>query len=72
MSWKHVTGGADTEEQRKAKIAALLREQYYATVQGDKTTLGLIEVELRRLGHEAEKPSDRAERRPAARRSEKR
>lgn len=72
MTWKHTTGLADSDEQRAATIKALLQERYYAAVKGDQDTLDQIEKELRRLGHEAARPEERAEKRPASRRTEKR
>lgn len=58
---------AESNEQRAGKIQALLRERRSCEVRGLKERIKLINQELRNLGHEAEKPVERAERRPSTR-----
>ena len=65
MTFKQTSGAADSDEQRQSMIKALLREKGYATVRGDQATIAEIDKELRRLGHEAAKPVERAEKRPS-------
>lgn len=64
-------GDARSNEERKAMIAALLRERASCEQRGLPERVKLIDAELARYGHEAAKPAERAERRPAPR-SEKR
>ena len=61
-----------SNEERKAYIAALLRERKSCEVRGLKDRLPLIDKELRRLGHEAAPPEKRAERRPSVSRGTRR
>jgi hypothetical protein len=53
-----------TEEQTKQYVTALLAERAMADRKGDTDTVGQVDAELRRVGHKAEKPAKRAERRP--------
>ena len=57
---------ADTKEQEKAQIAALLREREGYERSGNKERMAAVDAELRRLGHKASAPSKRAEKRPAS------
>ncbi len=55
-----------SEEDRKSKIVALIRERRGYEVWGDKESMKQVDAELKRLGYEAAAPAKRAERRPAA------
>lgn len=54
-----------SREEQAAYIQALLREREGCERRGLKDRVKLINAELRRYGHQAEKPADRAEKRPA-------
>lgn len=56
-----------TNEQRAAQIRALLKERAGYVTRGLEDRVALVDAQLRALGHEAEKPSERAEKRPAVR-----
>lgn len=56
-----------TEQKRKEYIAALLREREMRERDGKLENVKLIDEQLAVLGHRAEKPVERAERRPAVR-----
>ena len=57
---------ADTKEQTKAYIEALLRERAGLLINGDEEGVAAVDAELRRVGHKASAPAKRAEKRPAA------
>lgn len=71
-NFRVVSGDADSNEQRRAKIEALLRELFYCEQRDLPDRIKAIKRELSRLGHEGEKPAARAERRPASGRASKR
>jgi hypothetical protein len=56
---------ADTKEQEAAYIAGLLREREGREREGDEESVKVIDAELRRVGHKAKGPAQRAEKRPA-------
>jgi hypothetical protein len=56
-----------TSEQRAAYIKGLLDERAGYEKRGDTDRVNEVNEQLRRLGHDAETPAKRAERRPAAR-----
>ena len=60
---------ADTKEQTEAYIAALLRERDGLIAREDKEGVAAVDAELRRVGHKAKPPAERAEKRPASERS---
>lgn len=64
-NWVRVDGSASSDEERKAMIAALLRERRGYEIHGDEGGMAAIDRDLKRLGHEAAAPPKRAERRPA-------
>lgn len=64
-NWRQETGVSTTNEERAATIQALLKERWGYEVRGLKERVAEVNRILRRLGHEAEKPSERAEKRPA-------
>lgn len=80
------TGGSVTKEQEKSRLAALLHERHGyelriigAKDDGDEERLAVaearlaaVDAELKKLGHEAEKPSTRAAKRPSGRSAETR
>lgn len=57
-----------TKEDREATISALIEERRGYVLRGEEERVALVDAELRRLGHEAKKPSARASRRPSQRR----
>ena len=61
-----------SREERAAMIAALVREREGCIRRGLDERAKLIDAELARYGHEAEKPSERAEKRPSSRSHAKR
>lgn len=61
-----------SREDRAAMIAALLREREGCERRGLDERVKLINAELARFGHEAEKPAQRAEKRPAAQEASRR
>jgi hypothetical protein len=72
-NWKSDANSTDiSREDRASMIAALLRERRSCEVRGLDARVKLINAELRRYGHEAEKPAERAEKRPDARSASKR
>jgi hypothetical protein len=64
--------GFETEELREAQIKALLRELEAAERDGNEELAEAVRKSLRAFGHEAKTPARRAEKRPAARKVEKR
>lgn len=65
---------ADTKEQTEAYIAALIRERAGWEQKDDddpdkETAVSAISAELRRVGYDAQTPSQRAEKRPYHRRT---
>lgn len=72
MAWKMSKGTADSNEQREAQIKALLRELEFYVNRDKPDRVKAINAELRRLGHEAATPAARAQKRPSARRAQKR
>jgi hypothetical protein len=74
--WKEDVNSTDrplvSREESAAMIQALLRERASCEQRGFSDRVKLINAELRRFGHEAEKPAERAEKRPAAQKSAKR
>ena len=56
---------ADTKEQEKGYIAALLRERAGYVQQGNDAAVAEVDAELRRLGAKAETPAKRATKRKA-------
>lgn len=56
-----------TNEDQEATIQALLHERRGYEVHGDKDGVRQVDEQLKRLGHEAEKPQQRASKRPAQR-----
>lgn len=63
---------AQTNEEKKAMIAALLEERRGYVNRGDDDRVAQVDAQLRRLGGSAEKPSQRAQRRPGLRSPETR
>lgn len=61
-----------SREERAAMIQALLRERAGCEQRGLKERVKLINEQLRYYGHEAEKPVERAEKRPARESASKR
>ena len=59
--------GYETEELVKAHVTALLRELDQAERAGLAARAESVRAELRRFGHKAEKPQERAEKRPVGR-----
>ena len=57
-----------TNEEHASTIRALLHEREGYERAGKTDRVKLVDAELARLGHEAEKPSTRAQKRPAAKR----
>jgi hypothetical protein len=55
---------ADTKEQERAYIAGLLAERAGLEQKGDDEAVKAVDAELKRMGHEAAAPAQRAERRP--------
>jgi hypothetical protein len=53
-----------TEELNKQYIAGLLEERRQHVAAGRDERVELVDAELRRVGHKADKPAKRAERRP--------
>lgn len=67
------SGGRDRSAlELKAQIAALLRERRGYEAQGKADRVADVDAALALLGHEAAKPSSRAERRPASGKRERR
>ncbi len=58
--------GYETEEMRKAHIAALLRERAEAVEFDLKDVVAAVDASLAAFGYEAQAPAKRAEKRPAA------
>jgi hypothetical protein len=56
-----------TNEQRKTYITGLIEERRGYANRGLDDKVAEVDAELRRMGHEASVPQERAERRPAAR-----
>lgn len=56
-----------TNEQRQSYIKGLLHERHIYEKHGNKDGMAQVDEQLRRLGHEASTPMQRAERRPAKR-----
>lgn len=56
-----------TNEQRQSYIKGLLHERHMYAKRGDEDGVAQVNEQLRRLGHEASTPQQRAERRPAKR-----
>lgn len=56
---------AVSNEERKAHIAALLRERRGYEIWSNQGGMDAVDAELRRIGYEASPPRKRAERRPA-------
>lgn len=54
-----------TNEQRTSTINALLHERNIYQKRGDENGVNEVNAELRKLGHDATTPQQRAERRPA-------
>lgn len=52
-----------TKEETAKYAAALLRERAQCVAMGANDRVGAIDAELRKIGHGAEKPQRRAERR---------
>lgn len=71
-TWERTNGMADTNENRQAYIAALLRERESCERRALDARVREIDAELKRCGHEAKAPAQRAERRPATHKSVKR
>ncbi len=63
-----------TNEQRQARITALLRERVGYEARGDKARVQAVDAELAAYGHEGKTPAQRSTKRPAptARKAEKR
>lgn len=61
-----------TNEEEKTQITALLYERAGYERAGRKDRVAAVDVELKRLGHEAVKPSERAAKRPAQNKASKR
>lgn len=59
--------GYETEELVRDHIKALLRELEVAERIGHGVRADSVRAQLRAFGHKAEKPAERAEKRPAAR-----
>lgn len=53
-----------TDQERKAHIAALVREREGYERAGKSDRVKAVDAELRRLGHEGAPPAQRATRRP--------
>lgn len=58
-----------TKEDEKATIAALLEERRGYELRGEDERVAQVDAQLKHLGHDAEKASKRAARRPAQRQS---
>jgi hypothetical protein len=72
-NWKpDVNSTGRSREENRDYIRGLLREREMCVGRGLDERVKLIDAELERVGHEAVKPEQRAERRPAGRKSEKR
>lgn len=56
-----------TNEQRTNTINALIHERNIYEKRGDQDGVDQVNAELRKLGHDAATPIQRAERRPATR-----
>lgn len=56
-----------TDEERAGKIRALLEERAGYVQRGQSERAAQVDAELARIGHQAAKPVERAEKRPAAR-----
>ena len=61
-----------TNEEQADTIRALLHEREGYVARGQADRVKLVDKELARLGHEAEKPSQRAQKRPSAKAKSKR
>lgn len=61
-----------TNEEEKSKIAALLEERAGYERAGRKDRVAAVDAELKHLGHVAEKPVERAAKRPAQKQASKR
>lgn len=64
--------GYETEELVKAHISALLRELDQCERAGEAVRAESVRAELTRFGHVAEKPAEKAERRPRQKKAESR
>lgn len=64
--------GFETEEARERHVAALVRELHQAEAAGDEEWVAAVKRSLENFGQKASTPVKRAEKRPRARRSEKR
>ena len=70
--WKtdpNSTGRSRSREEDRDYIAGLIREREQLERRGLDERVKLVDAELARLGHGAETPQKRAERRPAATRA---
>lgn len=56
-----------TKNEQGQTIAALLEERRGYVVRGLDDRVALVDAKLREIGHQAAKPSSRAERRPSSR-----
>jgi len=56
-----------TNEQRAHQIKALIHERDTFLKHGDKDRAAEVTEQLRKIGHEADAPAKRAEKRPATR-----
>lgn len=61
-----------TDEQRKAQIAALLRERRGYAIHGKDDRVAAVDAALRQLGASGTAPVERAAKRPAAKKGAKR
>lgn len=61
-----------TKEDQKATIAALLEERRGYMLREETDRVAQVDAQLKVLGHDAEKASKRAQRRPAQRQAAKR
>ena len=61
-----------TKEDEKATIASLLEERRGYALRGLDDRVAQVDAQLKALAYDAEKPSKRASRRPAQRKSSKR
>lgn len=61
-----------TKEQDKATISALLEERRGYVNRGDDDRVAQVDAQLKALGAAAEKPSQRAQKRPAKKETTKR
>lgn len=61
-----------TNEEEKTKIAALLEERAGYERAGRKDRVADVDAELKKIGYQAEKPVERAAKRPAQKQASRR